>query len=260
MSWNAPNCQMSALIADDEPLAREGLRLLLAEHLQSAVIAEAASGLEALTYIREAKPDIVFLDVQMPEMDGFDVAKGIDSEDMPAIVFVTAHDKYAIQAFEINAIDYLLKPVARHRFSQTMERVFSRTQVQGESARQILALLQAMAAPPRYIQRVSVRASGKTQFVNLCDIEWIQAAENYVQLHLRSVRHMLHVPINTLQRVLDPTMFMRIHRSCIVNTSQVKELETGTHGEFALVLHSGTRLQSSRTYHESIKRWAANPF
>jgi two-component system LytT family response regulator len=159
---------------------------LLTEHLQSAVIAEAASGLEALTYIREAKPDIVFLDVQMPEMDGFDVAKGIDSEDMPAIVFVTAHDKYAIQAFEINAIDYLLKPVARHRFSQTMERVFSRTQVQGESARQILALLQAMAAPPRYIQRVSVRASGKTQFVNLCDIEWIQAAENYVQLHLRS--------------------------------------------------------------------------
>jgi two-component system LytT family response regulator len=260
MNWDSTNRQLSVLIADDEPLARAGLRLLLIEHVESAVIAEAANGLEALTYIRAAKPDIVFLDVQMPEMDGFDVAKGIDAQCMPAVVFVTAHDQYAIQAFEINAIDYLLKPVARQRFSQTMERVFSRSKVQGESGRQILALLQAMSAPPRYIQRVSVRASGKTQFVNLCDVEWIHAAENYVQLHLRDVRHMLHVPINTLQGVLDSAMFMRIHRSCIVNTRQVKELVTGAHGEFVLVLHSGVRLQSSRTYHDAIRRWAANPF
>lgn len=251
---------LSALIADDEPLARAGLKLLLAEHVGSAVIAEAANGLEALSYIRTARPDLVFLDVKMPEMDGFDVASRIDAACMPAVVFVTAHDQYAIQAFEINAADYLLKPVARLRFAKTIERVMARTNVHEDNARQIMAVLRAVAAPRRYIDRVSVRAPGKTHFVNLCDVEWIQAAANYVQLHLRSVRHMIHVPITTLQSVLDPAMFMRIHRSCIVNIQQVKELQTGAHGEFVLVLHSGARLHSSRTYHEAITRWAANPF
>lgn len=260
MRWDSSDRQLSALIVDDEPLAREGLRLLLTEHVRSPVIAEAVNGLEALTYIRAAKPDVVFLDVQMPAMNGFDVVKGIAAECMPAVVFVTAYDQYAIQAFEINAVDYLLKPVARSRFAQTIKRVLSRLKEHGESARQITALLQALSAPPRYIERVSVRVSGKTQFVNLDDVEWIQAAENYVQLHLRTTRHMLHVPINTLQGVLDPAMFMRIHRSHIVNTRQVKELETAMHGELVLVLHSGARLHSSRTYHDTIRRWASNPF
>jgi two-component system LytT family response regulator len=260
MRWDSSDRQLSALIVDDEPLAREGLRLLLTEHVGSTVIAEAANGLEALTYIRAAKPDVVFLDVQMPEMSGFDVVKDIAAECMPAVVFVTAYDQYAIQAFEINAVDYLLKPVARSRFAQTIQRVLSRSDEHGEIARQITALLQALAAPARYIERVSVRTSGKTQFVNLDDVEWIQAAENYVQLHLRTSRHMLHVPINTLQGVLDPAVFMRIHRSHIVNIRQVKELETAAHGEFVLILHSGARLHSSRTYHDAIKRWATNPF
>jgi two-component system LytT family response regulator len=260
MDWHSTQRPLRALIADDEPLARAGLRLLLTEHVHSAVIDEAASGPEALSRIRAAPPDIAFLDVQMPEMSGFDVVRGIDARCMPAIVFVTAHDQYAIEAFEINAIDYVLKPVARRRFSNTIERVFARLGVQGESGRQVMALLQGLAAPARHIQRVSVRTSGKTHFVDLRDVEWIQAAENYVQLHLRSARHLLHVPINRLQSVLDPDMFMRIHRSCIVHLRQVKELETGAHGEFVLVLHSGVRLHSSRTYHDAIKRWAANPF
>ena len=260
MQWDSNDRQLSALIADDEPLAREGLRLLLTQHVRSPAIAEAANGMEALAYIRAAKPDAAFLDVKMPQMNGFDVVKGIAVECMPAVVFVTAYDQYALQAFEINAVDYLLKPVARSRFSQTMQRVLSRAKVHGESARQITALLQALSAPPRYIERVSVRTSGTTQFVNLDDIEWIQAAENYVQLHLPNARHMLHVPINTLQGVLDPAVFMRIHRSHIVNTRHVKELATAAHGEFVLVFRSGTRLHSSRTYHDAIKRWASNPF
>jgi len=252
--------RLTALIVDDEPLAREGIRLLLEAHTRPLHIHEAANGVQALEYMRLQPPDIVYLDVQMPELDGFEVARQLDVERMPAIVFVTAHDKYAIQAFEINAIDYLLKPVARERFAQTMERVEMRLQIQGESGRQIMAMLQSMSAPPKYIERLAIRSSGKTFFVMISDVDWIQAAENYVQLHLRSTRHLFHVPINTLQASLDPKLFMRIHRSKIVNTRQIKELESGEHGEFVLVLESGVRLQSSRTYHDAIKAWAANPF
>jgi len=251
---------IKALIVDDEPLAREGIRHLLAESHAQAQIAEAVSGVAALTAIATFQPDLIFVDVQMPEMDGFELVRRIEAACMPVVVFVTAHDKYAIQAFEINAIDYLLKPVSRDRFLITLQRVKERLLNQGEGARQVLAMLQSIASPSKYIERVSIRTAGKTIFVHMRDIDWMQAAENYVQLHLKSARYMLHVPINTFQQSLDPRMFMRIHRSRIVNVGQIKELEAGAHGDFVLVLHSGARLQSSRTYHDSIRSWAANPF
>ena len=251
---------MNALIVDDEPLAREGMVLLLEGEKSITGIAQARNGAEAVTMIRARKPDLVLLDVQMPEMDGFAVLKELGAEGMPPVIFVTAHDKYAIQAFEVNAIDYLLKPVTRERFQQALARLRERLAAQGTDNRNVLALLQQLTAAPRYLSRIALRSAGKISFVNIEDILFVQAAENYVQLHLRSSRHLLHVPIATLEASLDPGVFLRIHRSLVVNVKQIQELETGPHGEYIVVLHGGTRLQSSRSYHEKIKKWAANPF
>ena len=250
---------MKALIVDDEPLAREGMALLLRDEPAISSIAEARNGAEAVDLIRAQAPDLVLLDVQMPEMDCFGVLRAIGAESMPPVIFVTAHDRYAIQAFEVNAIDYLLKPVTRERCSQALARVRERIGV-GVDNRHVMSLLQQLAAPPKYLARVALRSAGKISFVNLEDILYVQAAENYVQLHLRTVRHLLHVPIATFENSLDPQLFLRIHRSLIVNVKHVQELETGPHGEYIVVLHGGTKLQSSRSYHEKIKSWASNPF
>lgn len=251
---------MNALIVDDEPLARDGLRMLLREDAKVSHVFEAKNGREAVDVIRNEQPNIVFLDVQMPEMDGFDVLKEVGVDTIPAVVFVTAHDRYAIRAFEINAIDYLLKPVARERFEQALHRARSRVSARDEDNGKMVALLETLASPPKYLERIAVRSAGKTYFVDLRDVDWIQAAENYVQLHTSAAKHLVHATVQTLQEVLDPQQFLRIHRSLIVNVRQVKELETATHGEFVFVLRSGARVQSSRTYHDAIKRWAANPF
>jgi two-component system LytT family response regulator len=251
---------MNVLIVDDEPLARAGMRMLLEEEAAITSIGEARNGAEAVETIRAARPDLLLLDVQMPEMDGFGVLKELGAEHMPPVIFVTAHDRYAIQAFEVNAIDYLLKPVTRERFQQAWTRMRERVTAQGLDNRHVLSLLQQLSAPPRFLLRVALRAAGKISFVNIEDLLYVQAAENYVQLHLKASRHLLHVPIATLEASLDPAMFLRIHRSLIVNVRHIQELETGPHGEYIVVLKGGARLQSSRSFHEKIKRWAANPF
>src|SRR4051812_7846054 len=250
---------MNVLIVDDEPLAREGMLMLLREEPSVTAIAQARNGSEAVSMIRADRPDLVLLDVQMPEMDGFGVLKEIGAERMPPVIFVTAHDQYAIKAFEVNAIDYLLKPVTRERCTQALTRVRERIS-QGADNQHVMSLLQQLAAPPQYLQRVAVRSAGKTSFVNIEDILFVQAAENYVQLNLKAARHLLHVPIATLESSLDPAEFLRIHRSIIVNVRHVRELEMGAHGEYIVVLQGGTKLQSSRSYHEKIKSWSANPF
>ena len=252
---------MNVLIVDDEPLAREGMRLLLDGEPGITSISEARNGAEAVARLRADKPDLVLLDVQMPEMDGFGVLREFGDESMPPTIFVTAHDQYAIQAFEVNAIDYLLKPVTRERFQQALARVRERVSAQGGlDNRHVRAFLQQLSAPPKHLTRVALRSAGKISFVNVEDVMYVQAAENYVQLHLRTARHLLHVPIATLEASLDPEMFLRIHRSLIVNAKYIHELETGPHGEFIVVLQGGTRLQASRSYHERIKKWASNPF
>jgi two-component system LytT family response regulator len=250
---------MKALIVDDEPLAREGMTLLLKDDPTINSIAAARNGAEAVDMIRANRPDLVLLDVQMPEMDGFSVLRAIGAEHMPPVIFVTAHDRYAIQAFEVNAIDYLLKPVTRERCSQALERVRERIS-QGADNRHVMSLLQQLAAAPQYLARVALRSAGRISFVNIEDVLYVQAAENYVQLHLKTARHLLHVPIATFESSLDPRLFLRIHRSMIVNVKHIHELETGPHGEYIVVLHGGSRLQSSRSYHEKIKMWASNPF
>lgn len=255
MPWNL-------LIVDDEPLAREGLRLLLAGDPDVAAIHEARDGREAVAALRETRPDLVFLDVQMPEMDGFEVVREVGPERMPAVVFVTAHDRFALQAFEVNALDYLLKPVTRERFARTLERAKERLRSQpaGEESRKILSLLETLASPRRAIQRLAVRSAGKTSFVDLADVDWIEAAENYVRLHSGKASHLVLVPLSTLEKSLDPETFVRIHRSIIVNVGRIRELEPVAHGEYVVTLPGGVRVRSGRSYHETLKALASNPF
>jgi len=253
---------LTLLLVDDEPLARAGLRVLLERDPEIGEVHEARDGQEAVTAIRVIHPDLVFLDVQMPEMDGFEVVRQIGGAEMPAVVFVTAHDKYAIQAFEINAIDYLLKPVTEQRFAKALERVKARLKsVSGnEDSQQILNLLEGLAAPKRYVKRLAVRASAKVIFVEAAEIDWIEAAENYVQVHTPRSGHLLHVTMNALEKSLDPEMFLRIHRSVIVNVSRIRELQPAVHGEYVVTLTNGVRLQSGRMYSDRLKALAANPF
>ena len=252
----------TTLIVDDEPLAREGLRMLLSEDPDVAAIHQAKDGREAITAIRKTRPDLVFLDIQMPEMDGLSVVREIGAERMPAVVFVTAHDQHAIRAFEINAVDYLLKPVTRERFAQALARAKTRLQAQpGEDAsRQILSLLETIAAPHRSVKRLAVRSAGKTVFVDVGDVDWIEGAENYVKLHVGRSAHLVHVAMGTLEKSLDPDTFLRIHRSIIVNVGRIQELEPALHGEYVVTLQSGVRLRSGRTYHEKLKALTGNPF
>jgi two-component system, LytTR family, response regulator len=252
---------LTALIVDDEPLARTGLRLLLAEDPDVAEIHEARDGREAVAALRETRPDLVFLDVQMPEMDGFAVVREVGAEHMPAVVFVTAHDRYAIQAFEVNALDYLLKPVTRERFAQALARAKARlrTEPAGEASRQILSLLETLASPRRTLKRLAVRSGGKTSFVDLDDVDWIEAAENYVRLHAGRTSHLVQVAMNTLEKSLDAEAFLRIHRSIIVNLGRIQELEPAAHGEYVVTLTNGVRVRSGRTYHEQLKALASNP-
>ncbi len=253
---------LSALVVDDEPLAREGLRMLLAADPEIGAIGEARDGASAVAAIRDGRPDLVFLDVQMPEMDGFGVVRAVGPERMPAVVFVTAHDRYAIQAFEISALDYLLKPVSGERFARALARAkASLRERPGEAAsRQILYLLETMAQPRRYLKRLAVRAEGKTVFVDVADVDWIEAAENYVKLHAGRSGHLLQVPLATIEGSLDPEVFLRVHRGAIVNVSRIRELAPLAHGEYAITLAGGARLRSGRTYRERLAALAANPF
>lgn len=247
------------LIVDDEPLAREGLKLMLGSDSQ---VIEARNGREAVAKIRDEKPDLVLLDVQMPRMDGFAVIEAVGADQMPTVIFVTAHDQYAIRAFEISAVDYLLKPVTEERFRIAFERARSRLRAGApdESARQMLTVLDAIANPRRYLSRLAVRSGERTIFLTTDDVEWIEAEQNYVRVHAGRAAHLLHVPMNTIETSLDPERFLRIHRSYIVNLQHIRQVWTLAHRQFVLELASGERLQSGRTYGEKIRTLLSNPF
>jgi two-component system, LytTR family, response regulator len=254
--------RLKVLVVDDEPLAREGLKLLLGRQPRVESVSEARNGREAITIIRERAPDVVLLDVQMPRMDGFAVVHAVGPEHMPAVIFVTAHDQYAIRAFEIAALDYLLKPVTEERFALAFERASSRIRMQphDETAHQVVAMLDAIASPPRRLKRFAVRSGERTLFVPLADVDRIEAFQNYVRLHIGETTHLLHVPMNTIEGVLDPERFLRIHRSHIVNVERISQLWSLAHGQYIIELRSGQRLHSGRTYGDKIRRVLSNPF
>ncbi len=257
---------LTALLVDDEPLAREGLRTLLSRDPEITAIHEARDGREAAAAIEGLRPDLVFLDVHMPETSGLEVIEQLGAK-MPAVVFVTAHDRYAIDAFEINAVDYLLKPFTAERFASALLRAKARLRASRmrpppaeQIDRRILSLLETIASPRRFLERVAVRSAGKVIFIDVDDVQWIKAAENYAELAVGRKVHLLHVTMNALERSLDPEVFQRIHRSIIVNVRHIKELQPALHGEYVVTLSDGVRLQSSRTYHGRLKALAANPF
>jgi two-component system LytT family response regulator len=254
--------RLSVLVVDDEPIAREGLKLLLGRQSQVESVAEGRNAREAIALIREQRPDLVLLDVQMPRSDGFAVVQAVGAERMPPMIFVTAHDQYAIRAFEIAAIDYLLKPVTEERFELAFKRAIGRLRgtLHEDVTKQLMAMLDAIANPPRQLQRFAVRSGESTFFVPVNEVDWIEAFQNYVRLHVGPATHLLHVPMNTIEGVLDSNNFLRIHRSHIVNVRRIARLCSIAHGQFSVELKSGQRLQSGRTYNERIRRMLTNPF
>jgi two-component system, LytTR family, response regulator len=258
MKASGRQARWSALIVDDEPFARASLRTLLEREPDAISIFEAKNGHEAVSLILGERPDVVFLDVQMPEMNGFDVVRQVGAGAMPEVVFVTAHDQFAIQAFEINALDYLLKPVSEERFAEALQRMRSNLKPRSDDSERIVSLLQTLASPPKTLRRIAVRSAGKTRFVDLADVLWIQAAENYVQLHTATSRHLVHATIQSLLGRIDPEVFVRIHRSAIVNVRHIKQIESAGQGDYVLTLDNGSCIESSRTYSEVIRRWVSN--
>jgi two-component system LytT family response regulator len=228
--------KIRVLIVDDEPLARSNLAVLLREDRQVQSVQECGSGAEAVVQIRSGRPDVVFLDVQMPECGGFEVLGLLkDDETLPVIVFVTAYDEYALRAFDAGALDYLLKPFDDARFALAMQRAKDK-------------ILSRHASQPREIRRLTVRSAGRVAYVPIPDIDWVEAADYYVCLHVGPKSHLLRRSIAALERELDPDLFCRIHRSTIVNLRQVQKLELGGAGEYDVVLKGGERLRLSRRF------------
>lgn len=244
--------KIRALIVDDEPLARERLRRFLAREQDFELVGESANGGAAVNDIAKLRPNVVFLDVEMPEASGFDVLAQIPSDDRPLVIFVTAYDRYAIEAFDAHAIDYLLKPYTRERFSRALER--ARQQLTRGSRDQldqrVNALLASRLAGQSYLRRVMVKTAGRIYFIDTADIDWIGAEGNYLALHVAAETHLLRETMADFVLKLDPAAFVRIHRSTIVNAARVKELRPLFSGDYRAVLRDGTQLNLSRAYRE----------
>lgn len=247
------------LIVDDEPLARERLHTLLAVEQDIEVIGESGDGQSAVRMIRELAPDLVFLDVQMPELDGFGVLGALRPKEIPAIVFVTAYDEYALRAFDVRALDYLLKPFDRGRFQRALSR--ARADLRGDRdriARSLTALLEELQSERQGLDRIVIKSSGRIVFLRTEEIDWIEAAGNYVKLHAGGTAHLLRETMKGIEGKLDPRTFVRVHRSRIVNLDRVRELQPWFHGEYVITLEDGTELTSGRSYSDTLQGLLAN--
>lgn len=246
--------KIRTLIVDDESLARERLRQLLQPAPDIELVGECSDGQEAIAAIEEKKPDLVFLDIQMPELDGFDVLQGIRSEPRPVIVFVTAYEKFAVRAFEVHAVDYLLKPFDRERFQQALARATEqvRHRSSGSQQERHAALIAEIKPAAKNPERLAIKSSGRVVLVKVAEIDWIKAAHNYVELHENTQTHLLRETLGSLEQRLPPERFVRISRSVMVNVERVKELQPLFWGEYAVLLQDGTRLTLSRRYRNKV--------
>jgi len=239
------SAKIRALLVDDEPLARSNLKFLLRQDSDIESITEAGSGAEAVSEIRSARPDLVFLDVQMPECGGFDVLEILKTDkSLPVIVFVTAHDEYALRAFDAGALDYLLKPFDDSRFHLAMQRAKEKI-----AAREPLPL----QVPPQETPRLEVRSAGQVAYVQVPDIDWVEAADYYACLHVGAKSHLLRKSMAELERELDARIFCRIHRSTIVNLRRVRSLQVDAAGEYDVILDGGQKLRLSRRFRKDLQ-------
>jgi two-component system LytT family response regulator len=242
-------------IVEDEPLARERIRTLLATVPDVEVVAECANDGDAVAVIRDARPDLLFLDVQMPVMDGFDVLQALGDAVPRSVVFVTAHDQDALRAFDVHALDYLLEPFDGRRFAKALQRVRAGLARETPAVNErLLSLLEDLRRQKRARQRIVLKNAGRVSFLEVDEIDWVEAEGNYVRLHVGAHSHLLRETMKGIQARLDGERFIRIHRSAIVNTDRIKELHPLFHGEYAVILRDGTRLTSSRGPDNKLRR------
>jgi len=249
--------KIRALVVDDEPMARDRVLTLLQQEEDVEVVGECGDGTQAVAAIQHQLPDLVFLDVQMPGHNAFEVIQAVGAERMPTVIFVTAYDEYALKAFEVHALDYLLKPFGRDRFQRTVQhaRASLERRRAGDLGRRLLALVNDIKTEPgpARLDRLVVKSGGRVFFLRTDEIDWIEAAGNYVRLHLGEESHLFRETMNRMESRLDGRRFVRIHRSRIVNTERVKELQPWFNGEHVVVLQNGTRLTLSRGYREKLQ-------
>jgi len=244
---------LRTVIVDDEALARERIRTLLAGWDDIDLVAECASGREAVAAVRKLRPALLFLDIQMPELDGFGVLQALPAPYRPeAIVFVTAHDRFAVHAFDVNAIDYLLKPYTAERFNAALERARARLGDRSRRA-EIDKLLESVAARTAVPERLTIRSRNGVQFVPVHDVDWLEADRNYTVLHLGTQALRIRETISELEDRLGAAGFVRVHRSVIVNADRIFRLEPWAHGEYVIVLRNGTKVISGRGYGERVR-------
>ncbi len=253
--------RLKAVIVDDETIARIGIRSLLSREPDIDVIAECRNGAEALEAVTAHKPDLMFLDIQMPELDGFGVLQRLRPEHAPVVIFVTAYDEHALRAFEAHALDYLLKPVNEARFASALLR--AREHIHSRSAdrlaRRLLATVEELKGQ-QSPDRLVIRTSGRLLFVQLADIDWIEAADNYVCIHAGGKSHMLSEKISALEERLDQRRFIRVHRSRMVNLDKVREVHPMFNGDYVFLLRDGTEISSGRNYRDRLRAMFTNSF
>jgi len=245
---------IKALIIDDEPLARERIKRFLTDERDIELIGECADGQEAVSAIQTLEPDLVFLDIQIPELDGFGVLEAVGVEQMPAVIFVTAYDRYALQAFDVNALDYLLKPYNRERFHKAVERARAQLSngAKGELSERLLSLLENLQPEQKHLERLMIKSSGRVFFLRTTEIDWIEAEGNYLRLHVGKESHLLRETMNRLAAKLDQDKFLRIHRSTLVNIERIKELQPLFSGDYVVILRDGKQLTLSRSYRDKL--------
>jgi len=253
--------KIRTLIVDDEPLARRNLRVLLEKDPQIEIVEECRNGREAVKAINTLSPDLIFLDIQMPEMDGFDVLAHVGPEHIQAIIFVTAFDQYALKAFDVHALDYLLKPFDDERFGHALRR--AKAQIEAHEinrlSKRLLALLeereseQKVTKREKYLTRLMIKDSGRMTLLKVNDIDFIEADGNYAKLHVGRATQLLREKMNDLESRLDPAKFVRIHRSIIVNLDRIKEMHPHFNGDYIVVLQDGKQLRMSRTRREHLE-------
>jgi two-component system LytT family response regulator len=248
------------LIVDDEPLARRGLRSYANDHPGLEVVGECGDGYEALDAIERLRPDAVLLDVEMPELNGFKVIERVDPEHMPYVVFVTAHDQYALEAFRVHAVDYVLKPADRALMTEVFSRVIEEVRRKGldDFNSRLTAVLEqleykAHEKKPHVLDRITVKVGGRIMFVDAAAVDWIEACGNYVNLHVGQSKYLLKTTLNYLGSRLDSSMFLRVHRSTIVNTRSVREFRTFLRGSYVIMMKDNSKLFSSRRFHARIE-------
>jgi len=246
--------KIRTLVIDDEPLARERLAKLLRAEAEIELLGEAANGREAVALIRKEKPDLIFLDVQMPELDGFGVLAELIDDERPSVVFVTAYDKFALKAFDVHAVDYLLKPFDKERFQTALRRALDHLarREPKQMHEQLSALINELR-PAQQSDRIAVKGQGRVVFLKTNDIDWVEAADNYVSLHVGKESHLLRETMSSIETRL-PKEFLRISRSTIVNTDRIKELQPLFHGEYSVILRDGTKLTLSRSHRDKLQQ------